>query len=33
MESPLAIIEPGMFGRWHLTVEGIDSECRVERIQ
>lgn len=33
MESPLAIIEPGMFGRWHLSVEGIDSECRVERIQ
>ena len=33
MENPLAIIEPGMFGRWHLTVEGIDSECRVERIQ
>lgn len=33
MENPLAIIEPGMFGRWHLTVEGLDSECRVERIQ
>lgn len=32
-ENPVAIIEPGMFGRWHLTVEGIDSECRVERIQ
>jgi len=33
MENPLATIEPGMFGRWHLTVEGVDSECRVERIQ
>jgi len=33
IENPVATIEPGMFGRWHLSIEGFDSECRVERIQ
>jgi hypothetical protein len=33
VENPTVSIEPGMFGRWHLSVEGIDSECRVKRIQ
>ncbi len=33
IQNPVANIEPGMFGRWHLSVEGHDSECRVERIQ
>ena len=31
--NPVVNIEPGMFGRWHLSVEGFDSECRVKRIQ
>lgn len=29
----VAVIEPGMFGSWHLHVEGHDSECKVKRIQ
>lgn len=33
VENPVAIIEPGMFGTWHLHIEGYSSECRVERIQ
>lgn len=33
IQNPVANIEPGMFGRWHLSIEGHDSECRVERIQ
>ncbi|MCW8873466.1 hypothetical protein ACFL33_01650 [Pseudomonadota bacterium] len=33
VENPVVEIEPGMFGRWHLSVEGSDSECRVKRIQ
>jgi len=33
IENPVVTIEPGMFGRWHLSIEGHDSECRVERIQ
>jgi hypothetical protein len=31
--NPVVIIEPGMFGSWHLHIEGHDSECRVKRIQ
>jgi hypothetical protein len=33
VENPVVNIEPGMFGRWHLSIEGSDSECRVKRIQ
>jgi len=33
VENPVVIIEPGMFGTWHLHIEGQDSECKVERIQ
>jgi len=33
VDNPVVIIEPSMFGRWHLSVEGHDAECRVERIQ
>lgn len=33
VENPLAVIEPGMFGTWRLSIEGFNSECRVERIQ
>jgi hypothetical protein len=34
VENPVVVIEPGMFGSWHLHVEGQeDSECKVERIQ
>jgi hypothetical protein len=32
-DNAVAVIEPGMFGRWHLHIEGHDSECRVKRIQ
>jgi hypothetical protein len=33
VDNPVVKIEPGMFGRWHLSVDGSDSECRVKRIQ
>jgi hypothetical protein len=33
IENPVVIIDPSMFGRWHLSIEGHDSECRVKRIQ
>jgi hypothetical protein len=33
VENPLAVIEPGMFDTWRLSIEGYNSECRVERIQ
>lgn len=33
IENPVAIIDPSLFGRWHLSIEGHDSECRVKRIQ
>ena len=33
IENPVVNIEPGMFGRWYLSVEGSDSDCRVKRIQ
>ena len=32
-ESAVAVIEPGMFGTWRLSIEGYNSECRVKRIQ
>jgi hypothetical protein len=32
-DNAVAVIEPGIFGRWHLRIEGHDSECRVKRIQ
>ena len=33
IENPVVTIEPGMFGTWRLSVEGFNSDCRVERIQ
>ncbi|MBT8049073.1 MAG: hypothetical protein HKN57_14090 [Xanthomonadales bacterium] len=33
VENPTVVIEPGMFGSWHLSIEGHDSECRVKKIQ
>ena len=33
IQSPAVTIKPGMFGNWYLEVEGVDEECRVERIQ
>jgi len=33
IENPVVTIEPGMFGTWRLSVEGYNSNCRVERIQ
>lgn len=33
VENPLAVIEPGMFGKWRLHIEGYDEDCRVKRIQ
>jgi hypothetical protein len=33
IENPVVIIEPGMFGVWRLSVEGIDEDVRVVRIQ
>ena len=33
VEDPVVLIEPGMFGTWRLSVEGYNSNCRVERIQ
>jgi len=33
VENPVVIIEPGMFKTWRLSVEGYESECRVERIE
>jgi len=33
VKNPEVVIEPGMFGSWHLHVEGHDEKCRVERIQ
>jgi hypothetical protein len=32
-DNAIAVIEPGMFGRWRLHIEGHDTECRVKRIQ
>jgi hypothetical protein len=33
IENPEVVIEPGLFGTWRLSVEGYNSDCRVERIQ
>lgn len=33
IENPEVTIKPGMFGTWRLSVEGYNSNCRVERIQ
>lgn len=33
IENPVVTVDPSMFGRWHLSIEGHDSECRVKRIQ
>lgn len=33
VENPVVVIEPGMFGKWRLRVEGYDEDCRVKRIQ
>jgi len=33
VENPVVTIEPGMFGTWRLSIEGYNSDCRVERIQ
>lgn len=33
IKNPTVVIEHGMFGRWHLSVEGLDEKCKVKRIQ
>ena len=33
IENPVAVIEPGAFGSWHLHIEGYNAECKVKRIQ
>lgn len=33
VQNPVVIIEPGVFKTWRLSVEGYESECRVERIE
>ena len=33
IQNPEVTIKPGLFGSWHLSVEGHNSNCRVERIQ
>jgi hypothetical protein len=33
IENPVVVIDPGIFGRWDLSIEGYDSDCRVKRIQ
>jgi hypothetical protein len=33
IENPVAVIERGMFGTWHLHVEGFRDNCKVKRIQ
>ena len=33
IENPVVVIDPSLFGRWHLSIEGHDAECRVKRIQ
>jgi len=33
IQNPEVTIKPGMFGSWHLQVEGYTSRCRVERLQ
>lgn len=33
IQNPVVTIKPGMFKSWHLSVEGYNSRCRVERIQ
>ena len=33
VQNPEVTIKPGLFGSWHLSVEGYGSRCRVERLQ
>jgi hypothetical protein len=33
LENPIAVIKPGMFGSWNLSIEGYGSKCKVRRIQ
>lgn len=33
VENPVVVIEPAMFGKWRLHIEGQDEDCRVKRIQ
>ena len=33
VQNPEVTIKPGMFGSWHLSIEGYSSKCRVERLQ
>ena len=33
IQNPEVTIKPGMFGSWHLSVDGYSSRCRVERLQ
>ena len=33
VENPAVTISSGMFGSWHLSVDGHDSKCKVKRIQ
>lgn len=33
IENPTVVIEPAMFGKWRLRIDGYDSDCKVKRIQ
>lgn len=33
IENPEVVIKSGMFGSWHLEVEGVDKDVKVKRIQ
>ena len=33
IENPVAVIERGMFGTWHLHIDGYRDNCKVKRIQ
>ena len=33
VQNPAVTIKPGIFGSWHLSIEGYSSKCRVERLQ
>ena len=33
INNPEVTIEPGAFKKWHLSIDGHDSKCRVKRIQ
>ena len=33
VQNPVVVIKPGLFGAWHLTVEGQKRKVRVERVK